>query len=100
MDEVFFMIMNNFYCFLIIVLFIEDVLGYILVLNVSVKEFFFFFFVLVKDGYVVLVLDGLGERVVLGVVIVGEVVICSVIFGYVMRINIGVFLFFGVDVVV
>lgn len=37
---------------------------------------------------------------VLGVVIVGEVVICSVIFGYVMRINIGVFLFFGVDVVV
>lgn len=65
-----------------------------------VKELFFFFFVLVKDGYVVLVLDGFGERLVLGFVIVGEVIVCNVIFGYVMRIIIGVLLLLGVDVVV
>lgn len=100
MDKVVLMVMDNVYCFLKIVISLENFLGYIFVFDVFVKELFFSFFVFIKDGYVVLLFDGFGERLVFGLVIVGEMIECYIVFGYVMRIIIGVLVFFGVDVVV
>lgn len=94
------MVMDNVCCFLKIVILLENFLGYIFVFDVFVKELFFSFFVFIKDGYVVLLFDGFGERLVFGLVIVGEMIECYIVFGYVMRIIIGVLVFFGVDVVV